>query len=95
MDDARGLFGINRAGNAVDGRPVCRVVWTMALLRRIGPAVEAGDSAFLATLEQAIRLALETALTPQMGEGGLHASAAFRRVMACRCTGARAISGPR
>jgi hypothetical protein len=43
MDDARGLFGINRARNAVDGRPVCRLVWTMALLRRMGPAVEADD----------------------------------------------------
>jgi hypothetical protein len=43
MDDAPGPFGINRAGNAVDGRPACRLVWTMALLRRIGPAVEAGD----------------------------------------------------
>jgi hypothetical protein len=67
----------------------------MAPPRRIGPAVEASDLAFLATLGQARRRALETALTPQMGEEDLHASSAFRRVMAARCTSARAVSAPR
>jgi hypothetical protein len=71
MDDARGPFSIERAWNAVDGWPVCRIVWTMAPLRQIGPAVEAGDQPFLATLDQAVRQALETTLTRQTGEGDL------------------------
>jgi hypothetical protein len=71
MDDTMGPVSIERAWNAVDGWQVCRIVWTTEPLRQIGPAIEAGDQAFLATLEQAVRQALETTLTPQTGEGDL------------------------
>jgi hypothetical protein len=67
MDDTMGPVSIERAWNAVDGGQVCRIVWTTEPLRQIGPAVEAADQAFLATLEQAVRQALETTLTPHTG----------------------------
>jgi hypothetical protein len=39
----------------------------MEQLQRIEQAIEAGDQAFLATVEEAMRRALGAALTPQMG----------------------------
>lgn len=67
MNDTIGPLIIERAWNASDGRQACRIRWTTAQLRRIGQAVREGDQAFLATIEQAIRRALEAALTPQRG----------------------------
>jgi hypothetical protein len=65
MDDTMGVLIIERVWNAADGRQVCRILWTTEQLRRIGQAVQEGDQAFLATVEEAMREALEEALTPQ------------------------------
>jgi hypothetical protein len=67
MHETIGPLIIERAWNAADGRQEYRIRWTMAQLRRIGQAVRDGDRAFLAAVEQAIRRALEAALTPQRG----------------------------
>jgi hypothetical protein len=67
MKDTIGPLIIERAWNAADGRQAYRIRWTTVQLRRIGQAVQEGDQAFLATIEQAIRRALEAALTPQRG----------------------------
>jgi hypothetical protein len=67
MHDTIGPLIIERAWNAADRRQVCRIRWTTAQLRRIGQAVKEDDQVFLATIEQAIRRALEAALTPQRG----------------------------
>jgi hypothetical protein len=67
MNDTIGPLIIERAWNTADRRQVCRIRWTTAQLRRIGQAVREGDEAFLAAIEQAIRQALEAALTPERG----------------------------
>jgi hypothetical protein len=67
MDDTIGVLNIERIWNAADGRQVCRIRWTTAQLRQIGQAVREGDQAFLATVEEAMRKALEGALPPQGG----------------------------
>ena len=65
MNETIGPLIIERTWNDADGQHACRIRWTTAQLRRIGQAVREGDQAFLATIEQAIRRALEAALTPQ------------------------------
>jgi hypothetical protein len=67
MDDTIGVLIIERVWNAVDGRQACRIRWTTAQLKRIGQAVQEGDQAFLTNVEDAMRKALEEALTPQKG----------------------------
>jgi hypothetical protein len=67
MDDLVGPLIIERVWKATDRQPAYRIHWTTAQLRRIGQAVREGDQAFLATIEQAMRRALEAALTPQRG----------------------------
>jgi len=67
MDDTIGALVIERVWNAADGRQACRILWTTAQLKRIGQAVQEGDQAFLATVEEAVRKALEGVLTPQVG----------------------------
>jgi hypothetical protein len=67
MNETIGPLIIERAWDAAERRQVCRIRWTTSQLRRIGQAVREGDQAFLATLEQAMRRALEAALTPQRG----------------------------
>jgi hypothetical protein len=65
MDDPVGPLIIERVWTTTDQQPAYRIHWTAAQLRRIGQAVRDGDQAFLATIEQAMRRALEAALTPQ------------------------------
>jgi hypothetical protein len=67
MDDPVGPLIIERVWKATDRQPAYQIHWTTAQLRRIGQAVREGDQAFLATIEQAMRRALEAALTPQRG----------------------------
>jgi hypothetical protein len=67
MDDAMGPLIIERVWKAADRQPAYRIQWTTAQLQRIGQAVREGDEAFLAMVEQAMRRALESALTPQRG----------------------------
>ena len=67
MDDPVGPRIIERVWQATDRQLVYRMHWTTAQLRRIGHAVRDGDQAFLATIEPAMRRALEAALTPQRG----------------------------
>jgi len=67
MEETIGPFIIERVWNAADGGQVCRIVWTAEQLQRIGQAVEEGDQAFLAEIEQVMRRALDIALTPQKG----------------------------
>jgi len=51
--------------NAADGRQACQILWTTAQLQRIGQTVQEGDEAFRTAVEDAMRDALERALTPQ------------------------------
>jgi hypothetical protein len=67
MDDMVGPLIIERVWTATDRQPAYRIRWTAAQLRRIGQAVRDGDQACLATIEQAMRRALEAGLTPQRG----------------------------
>jgi hypothetical protein len=67
MNDAIGTLIIERVWNAADRRQGYQIRWTTAQLRRIGQAVQEGDQAFLATVEEAMCDALEGALTPQSG----------------------------
>jgi hypothetical protein len=67
MDDPLGALIIERVWKATDRQQAYRIRWTTAQLRRIGQAVKEGDQAFLATIDQAVRRALEAALTPQQG----------------------------
>jgi hypothetical protein len=67
MDDPMSPLIIERVWRTADGRPVCRIRWTRAQLRRIGRAVREGDRAFLAAVEAAMREALAGALTPTRG----------------------------
>jgi hypothetical protein len=67
MDDMVGPLIIERVWTATDRQPAYRIRWTAAQLRRIGQAVRDGDQDFLATIEWAMRRALEAALTPQQG----------------------------
>ena len=67
MDDMVGPLIIERVWTATDRQPAYRIRWTAAQLRRIGQAVRDSDQAFLATIEQAMRRALEAGLTPQRG----------------------------
>ena len=67
MDDSMGPLTIERVWNAADRQSGCRIRWTTTQLRRIGQAVKEGDEAFLAAIEQAMRRAVEAALTPQRG----------------------------
>jgi hypothetical protein len=67
MDDAIGPFMIERVWDTADKRQVCRIAWTTEQLRRIGQAMQEDDQTFLTATEQALRRALETALSPQRG----------------------------
>jgi hypothetical protein len=67
MNDPVGPLIIERVWKAADRQPAFRIRWTTAQLQRIGQAVREGDEAFLAMVEQAVRRALEAALTPQRG----------------------------
>ena len=67
MDDAVGPLIMERVWNAADRQPAWRIRWTTAPLQRMVRAVKEGDEAFLAAIEQAMRRALEAALTPQRG----------------------------
>lgn len=67
MDDTIGELIMARVWNAANKQPACQIRWTTEQLRRIGQAVEEGDEVFLATIEQAMRRALEAALTSQRG----------------------------
>jgi hypothetical protein len=67
MDELVGPLIIERVWTATDRQPAYRIRRTTAQLRRIGRAVREGDQAFLSTLDQAMRRALEAALTPQRG----------------------------
>jgi hypothetical protein len=67
MDDPVGPLIIERVWTAADRQPAYRIRWTAAQLRRIGQAVREGDQAFLDMIEQAMRRALEAALTAQQG----------------------------
>jgi hypothetical protein len=67
MDDPVGPLIIERVWKAADQQPAYRIQWTTAQLQRIGQAVREGDEAFLGMVEQAMRRALEAALTPRRG----------------------------
>jgi Na+/H+-translocating membrane pyrophosphatase len=67
MDDAIGLLSITRAWSVEDGQQVWRITWTTEQLQRIAQAIEEGDQAFLATVEEAMRRALGMTLTPPKG----------------------------
>lgn len=67
MDGIMEPLVIERVWNPPDRQAAYRIRWTTAQLRRIGQAVREGDQAFLAALEQAMRRALEAALTRQRG----------------------------
>jgi hypothetical protein len=68
MDEGMGPLIIKRTWSPADGQQVCQIAWTTAQLQRIEQAIEDGDEAFLTTVEEAIRQALNTVLTPQRGQ---------------------------
>lgn len=65
MDGRMGALRIQYAGNAVGGQIEYQIAWTHEQLQQIEQALEEGDEAFLATVEAAIRLALDTVLKPR------------------------------
>jgi hypothetical protein len=67
MDDLVGPLIIERVWTTTDRQPAYRICWTTAQLQKIGQAVRDGDQAFLARIEQAMRRALEAALSPERG----------------------------
>jgi hypothetical protein len=67
MEDPLGPLIIERVWQATDRQATYRIQWTTAQPKRIGQAVSEGDEAFLSMVEQAMRRALEAALTPQHG----------------------------
>jgi hypothetical protein len=67
MDEGMRPLIIKRAWSAADRQHVCQIAWTVEQLQRIEQAIEDGDETFLATVEEAIRRALDTALAPQRG----------------------------
>jgi hypothetical protein len=67
MDERMGPLITKRAWSAAEGRHICQIAWTTEQLRRIGQAVEEGDEAFLAIIEEAMCRVLDAALTPQKG----------------------------
>jgi hypothetical protein len=67
MDEPVGPLIIERVWKTTDRQQAYRIRWTAAQLQQIGQAVRDGDQAFLATIEQAMRRALEAVLTPQRG----------------------------
>lgn len=68
MDEAMGPLSSKRTWSTVDGRYSYQIVWTAEQLRRIGQAIEQGDAAYLARVEEAMRQALNAALTSQVSE---------------------------
>jgi hypothetical protein len=64
MAEGIGQFMIKRAWSHVNGQASCQIAWTTEQLLRIEQAIEEGDDAFLATVEEAVRRALRAALTP-------------------------------
>ena len=68
MDEAMGPLLIKCAWSAADGQHVCQISRTAEQLQRIEQAIEDGDETFLATVEEVIRRALDTALTPERGK---------------------------
>jgi hypothetical protein len=67
MDEAIGPLIIERVWDTADQRQVFRVAWTAEQLRQIGQAIQEDDQTFLTAIEQTLRRALETALSPQRG----------------------------
>ena len=67
MEEGMSPLIIKRVWSATDGQSTCQIAWTTEQLLRIEQAVEAGDDAFLATVEEAIRRALDAALTRPQG----------------------------
>jgi hypothetical protein len=68
MDEWVGPLIIKRTWSAAHGRHVCQIAWTTEQLLRIERAIEEGDEAFLTTVEEAMRQALDTALTSPRGK---------------------------
>jgi hypothetical protein len=64
MAEGIGQFTIQRAWSNINGQASCQIAWTTEQLLRIEQAIEEGDDAFLATVEEAVRRALHAALTP-------------------------------
>jgi hypothetical protein len=64
MAEGIGQLTIERVWRNVNGQASCQIAWTTEQLLRIEQAIEAGDEAFLATVEEAVRRALHAVLTP-------------------------------
>jgi hypothetical protein len=71
MDELMGPLIVKRAWSVADRQHVCQIAWTAEQLQRIEQAIEDGDETFLATVEEAIRRALDTALTPKGGQSNM------------------------
>jgi hypothetical protein len=67
MDGGLGQLRIHHGWDTVHAQHVCQIAWTHEQLQRIEQALEEGDKVFLATVEAAIRRALEAALRPPSG----------------------------
>ena len=67
MDGRMSPIRVQHEWNSAGGKPVCHITWTNEQLHQIAQAVQEGDETFLATVEAAIRQALDAALLPQAG----------------------------
>jgi hypothetical protein len=71
MDEGMGPLSIKYEWSATDGQYICQIAWTTEQLQQIEQAIEEGDKVFLATVEEAIRQALDTVLRPQSSKNSL------------------------
>ena len=67
MEEGMDPLIIKHVWSATDGQSTCQIAWTTEQLLRIEQAVKAGDDAFLAIVEEAMRRALDAALTRPQG----------------------------
>jgi hypothetical protein len=68
MYDDMGPLRVTHAWSPAQGQYIYQIAWTTEQLQQIEEAIETGDQSFLATVEEAIRQALNVALTPKGGK---------------------------
>jgi len=71
MHEDMGPLSITQGWNPTDGQYIYQIAWTTEQLQQIEQAIEEGDQGFLATVEEAIRQALDTVLTPRRRKNSL------------------------
>ena len=65
MYEDMGPLSVTQAWSPAQGQYIYQIAWTAEQLQQIEEAIEIGDQSFLATVEEAIRQALNLALAPR------------------------------